>query len=844
MYHCPLSCSCDGKFESWKNLNIHWTRMHSRCHGPMKHVPTNYVSTEATEATAAASSTDPIPPASCLPNDVTAVTMAHINKIKFKHYATDADAARVKAAIRDCLQTALSGGAGGAGDDCQSLAGRVITAFDKINSKRREATAREKASAHVHPPLKVYARSLGIRGLGKRKRLSNNEAFAYDTKWEEVLEREFAYDPQFIAEVVLAHEHWRRRSSQIRSSDWRDPERTFDDICDGQAWQEHPFLGDPAYDGPARIAFEGYCDDVDVPNPIGTAAGHHKLYISFFTVLNRPPKTRATLHSVHLATICLASDFKIFGPQKVISGTGFDNSVGGTMRRFDAGVTLRTPAASGMESLPARGWLAVWTADGLAQGEIYGTNASFSKAINPCNLCEDLDQRTPAGRKPCGFLVCTCKADQPHVRGCKCHFQLRTPKRDAARTARGRMSRDEMQKLGIVRLDHGFVDIPYFHVARPGPKEPMHMWWEGRTKNLAAYTCWSIAHSGLATPAQIREHAQQFDWSPGDSAPAGTRFFRPHYIPESVFTSTQVPQDDKSWVWGPHKDAKLPFSAAGMVTFTVMSIAFFSRFIPSSWTLSSCPAWWKAWVLHANAACATLCYHFTFADLTRLERLIVDSEETIAAHPPYAHVWIPKGHWILHTAHDIWRWGPSRLLWVMLKEMKNAAFKRGCARSNFHNPVKSAATFWCEQSDWQCQQADFSRCACSNPVVLAEGTVAGFPDSEPLALLLQHDRVQLDLAVQFLSALEFHGVPVPRCSGVLVDGSLYFVERLLACGGQYYVWLRLLAAELTLNSFGHLIARPASIASSSRLLNLHHGSDLTPVYMVRNGDALLVIVRF
>ena len=844
MHRCPLADSCSGQFKSHAGLLKHWSRLHARCHGPL-HPPTSSsiasASGSALEASALEVSGQEPPSESVAgsPSDVAKTAMAHLDEMKFRHYSTDADVARVKSMVRDCLESAITAGGGPS-----SMATNIVSAFDKINSTRRETTARSKASSRTCPPLQVYPRLLGLRTSGKRKKNMGNEAYAYDTRWEEVLEREFAYDPQLITEVILAHEHWLRRSKEIRKAGWRDPNRKFSDVCDGQVWQEHPCLGDPNYDGPTRLAFEAYCDDVDIPNPIGLAAGHHKLYLSFFVLLNRPPKTRATLRSIHLATICLASDFGAFGPRKVIDGDGFDNSVGGTMRRFDAVVSLRTPPSSGMTSLCARGWLAVWTADGLAQGEVYGTNASFSKAINPCNLCEDLDQRSPSKRKPCGFLVCECEpaseGHASHRHDCSCHFQLRTPQRDAVRAQRT-LSARELQSLGIVTLDHGFVKNPYFHVAHGGPKEPMHAVYEGRTKHLSAHTCWSIVKSGLASAAQLRSAAQSFDWSPGDTS----GFFRPDYIPESIFVSTKVFQPDGSWVWGPHKTAKLPFSAAGMVTFTVMSIPFFQQFIPASWTLASSPQWWRAWVLHVNAACATLCFHFTFADLLRIESLIVDSERAIAAHPPYADTWIPKAHWILHIAHDMFRFGPSRLLWVFLKEMKNAAFKRACKRSNFHNPVKSTAIFWCQQSDWQCQHADVARCSCfhSDANVIIQGVISDFPDSKPVALLQERGRISSHTTVAFLSALDFHGIVVRLNTGVLYGGSLYHVARLITYEAQYVVYMHLLTAEVCVNSFGQRVVRPPFQLSSSHLVSLHAGTDLTPVYLVPNGDVTTVIVR-
>ena len=488
------------------------------------------------------------------------------------------------------------------------------------------------------------------------------------------------YDPQLIAEFLLADQHWRSRCRAVKSVDPRSPSRTFCDTCDGQAWMEHEFLGDPDYDGPTRCAFEGYCDDVDVPNGIGVAAGHSKLFLVFLVCLNRPPGSRATLRSINLATVCLASDVKAVGIEKVISDPGapYDStSVGATFRRWHEGVSLRVPEAfAGISVMPFRGWCFVWTADGMAMGEMCGTNSSFSAAQNPCNLCEDHDQRTVEGRTPCGFLACTCGAGNKHRRGCRCHFRLRTAARDADRAARGPLSASERKALGITTLQHAFTGVPCFSVARPGPKEYMHAFAEGRTGHLAAYTIWSLVHFGYASKDDIRQAAFVFDWSPGESA----GFSNPTYLPDKLFTNTKVYQPDGSWVWGPHKDIKLPFSAAGIFSFTVMSIEFLRQFLPQA--MPAWPPFWRAWVLHA-IACTHGClrFTFTFAELLRLEAMVVESERLLTSIPEYADIWVPKAHWILHLAHDIYLWGPIRLLMTMLKEMKNAHFKRGCRRA-------------------------------------------------------------------------------------------------------------------------------------------------------------------
>lgn len=547
-----------------------------------------------------------------------------------------------------------------------------------------------------------------------------------------------------------------------------------------------------------------------------------------------------TLRSIHLATVCLSHDFKLFGPEVVISDPdgGYDStSIGATMRRFADGVTLSTPPTSGIDGLPVRGWMAVWTADGMAQGEVYGTNSSFSKAINICNLCEDMDQRCPDKRKPCGFLTCACQHLEEHAPHCKCHFRLRTAARDAARPSP--LPRDLQQRLGITTLHHGFTGVTCFNVARPGPKEPMHAFAEGRTKHLAAYTIWNVVASGLATKDEVRAAAHRFDWSPGGGS---SGFFNPTYLPDKLFSSTKVQQDDGSWAWGPQKEeCKLPFSAAGVITFTVMSLAFFQQFFPTG---ADWPNWFRAWVLHAHAVLIMLRYKFTYNELVQLEELVVESETLIAKLPEYKHVWIPKAHWILHLAKDIYDWGPARLLWVMLKEMKNASFKRGCKRSNFHNPVKSTALFWAQQSDYEALQLlkhpDLrSATDSSMSRVLVSGRADSFKDSQVSLLLLQHGRVAPNDVIEFLQAIRFQGVLITLGDHCFYDGcKLFKLERIARCASFHYLWLRLLNVDVSVDSLGmfhvtdNVLETSSQTSNTCRLVSLTNTSDITCLWTV------------
>ena len=397
--------------------------------------------------------------------------------------------------------------------------------------------------------------------------------------------------------MIVADQYWKKRANELAGDARHSLDRTFSDQVDGDVWQDHEVLGDPEYDGPTRAVLQGYCDDVDVPNGLGPAAGHSKLYIQTVTLVNRPPRGRLTVRAQWLSTVCLSSDFKIFKAHAVISGDGTLNySLGAQLRRLWTRGTIRLPIEVSPKPFPIRVFLSVWQADGMAMGDVCGTNTSFSKATNICNTCEDMDQRCDAKKRPCSFLRCRCGDADTHAPGCPCHFRLRTPSRDRARQLPGNATerKQQLARLGITTEKPGFYGIPGIHVSRPGPKDPMHTLNEGRTGQLAAITLWHVVQSGFATPEQLQRRASTFDWTPGRPKQG---FFTPDYLPDKIFVKTKVVQPDGSWVWGPHKDVKVPGSAVGVGTFTIMSTEFLRPFIPEG----PPPSWLLAWQLHVAA---------------------------------------------------------------------------------------------------------------------------------------------------------------------------------------------------------------------------------------------------
>lgn len=708
-----LAPYCDSCFKNHVGLKCHWKAIHEISLGDfelfrLKHdhrKPQQSAQPDEEES-------DSVVEADITQMDehLLSVAMDRIDSMKYRFFQRDSEVQRAKTMVKDLLAAAKPAIIDAVkphvseGLDLERILNPILDVMDKINSTKLETKYRRQLEERNGlPQLKVYPRN-----LGKRPQLSHavtsravlrkgsrhaDDAVVWETKLEEVLERELAYDPDLLNDIVEADMAWTKATRERKEA--HDLSRKIADVSDGQVWAEHPFLGDPNYKGPVRLAFSGYCDDVDIPNPVGPSAGDHKLFLSYLVLLNRNPSDRLTLASVNLASVCLASDTKLVTPEILISGPEdepYDStSIGANFRRFDAGVTLKTPKLCGVQQIHVRGWLVAWSADGMAMGAVCGTNSSFSKALNICNLCEDGWQgKKDVNHKPCGFLCCRCPPDEDgHNLGCKCHFKLRTPVRDAKRQSKGSSS-EEFQKLGITTEQHGFVRVPYVDVCRIGPKDIMHVFFEGVTRHFSAHTLFMLHHAGWATISQIQHALVTFKYGNGLSG-----FDRPGYVPPSIYTRTKVTLNNGKNIWGPHKHAKLPYSAYGMMVYTVHSLEVLRPFLPQD---ALDYPWWAAWVEHVRVINQLLKFEYTVEELMKLEESIIRWQTLFFSVPEFYNCWIPKHHWALHAAHDIWRWGPPRFLWCMIYEMKNAHFKRGCKRSNFHNPVKATAIYYVDYS--------------------------------------------------------------------------------------------------------------------------------------------------
>jgi hypothetical protein len=797
---------------------------------------------------------DPEPPpqasATVAHNSIVDVAMQHIDRMKYDFFEKDAAVSRAKEMCRDVCAEAVCEvvrqiKSRGAASSVEELISPIMTALDSVNTVKREAAhRRQERRASKLPELKVYPRAICKRvastSITSRRnvRLGQEDVgYAWETKIEELLERELAYDPELWEEIQEADAEWTARNKN-RCGQY-DEARTFRDICDGQVFAEHPCLGDPNYSGDTRTAWSGYCDDVDVPNPIGTAAGHSKLFLCFIVLLNRKSTNRLTLRSIHLAHISLASDAILAGPEVLISGSRDDPedsaSIGANFTRLNAGTTLQ--CADG-EKRPIRGWLLAWAADGMALGQVAGTNRSFSAAHNPCNLCEDFKQfRDARDHKPFGFLRCRCPPNgaRPHRPRCPCKWRLRSERRDAQIKQRGK--KDEMQAAGITTFDHGFVRVPHVRVSCLGPKDPMHTFLEGCTRHRSAYTLFMIYHTGRATKEQLRDAILKCDFGGGVNP-----LFRPGYVSNGIYTATKVTLPSGGIVWGPHKEAKLNYTAHGCLVFSIFSLEILKKYFPED----DPPVWWKAWVMHVHVISTMMRTEFTMADLYRLEDMLIEDQELHFSVPEYHDTWVPKYHWAQHLALDIFRWAPPRFLWCMLMEMKNAQFKRGCKRSNNHNPTKSTALYWVEKSAHELKNKKAKQhCDTSDSKVkvLQSGLLSSFSSVPCTQALLTH---MGDGQVCFFNFIKLRGAHISLNSHVFVGSShrIYAVLQLVSAHNSHFVWLAELGDAERDPVYGSWSMETDQKYTGHRLLELVDGVDVTPLWCVSDTSGLRFIERW
>ena len=493
------------------------------------------------------------------------------------------------------------------------------------------------------------------------------ELFMYDVPIEQSLEREAQYNPAFAQYLV----DWGERPSL--------PGGQYGSINDGTASREHPELGNPNYNGPARLAFCYYYDDVEVVNPIGTARTKHKLALHYAQLLNTPPDVCSELDTVFLVAVVLSSTQHDVGISTVVQGPRSEpmdgSSFGASMRRFHRGISIQLELGATAAPTPFRGWLLVAAADALAAVDLVG----FAQSFGPKSKCICWQCDAAGANHKCAYNF----LDDVPIIGSK--FQLRTKAVYASDRQRccalpEKAKEAAMKRIGVKTFNHAFTRIPYVCGVETLPKDLMHVELEGNLKvHLYGFLYMAIRKYNWFTLKMFNAAVKAFDFD-GEQRPP-------------PITTRQL----RGCRGGmPRRDGTVVMTAGQMLAFALASVEIFRPLLPAAAFASN---EYAAWVAHIHYFQLLMARRFSDASIATLAAAIKTAQDLFLSITGYrTYLWKPKNHFAQHFPVDTKRFGPPRNYWCMRFEAKNQEHKRAAKMGRFRDVPGLVANFWAKRS--------------------------------------------------------------------------------------------------------------------------------------------------
>ena len=516
-------------------------------------------------------------------------------------------------------------------EEVRGVVSHAVNAFEVVQGRRHEKTIADRVISPVYPYRREVGKTVGLGG-------QTIVHVVAEHKVEELLQ-------QMLSDEVLL-------------SDCMRDHPPFDgvvrDVRDSVSWRCHP-MADTV---PNPFFFLLYADGVELCCPIGQWRGKHKFIFGYWVLLNLSPEHRFTLLNIQLAFICHEETMEHFGPCAIISGEQEqdgtwkdDTSFGASMRRFAKGLHLDLPEP--YRSHVQYGALIQVAGDGLEKHTLLGSKKSVS--IKTKRIC----------------CNCNVTSDQRHV-----VFDFHDPACPLTLTTTASHERDlklvqqnpEFSKhLGVAeRGSHAFEGIvpglkfdfvphtPYDHI--------MHSEAEGFLKDHTKITLGhlfksddhAISLNGSDTTASFNETLKKFDWSEDDKHNA------PKCLKEKYFSDG---------------DGKIPWTASMVLVFAFHSIALLAAHVDTADPV------WVCWCLHVYYVQFAWKNSFTWDEILHLNDAIRKH------HTMFVELFpddvIPKFHWVLHLAYDVWLNGPPKHISCLRPEAKHQYWKRLVAQLNF-----------------------------------------------------------------------------------------------------------------------------------------------------------------
>ena len=375
-------------------------------------------------------------------------------------------------------------------------------------------------------------------------------------------------------------------------------------------------------------------DDFEVANPLGSAAGVHKLAALHFSLLNVPVEHRSKVDSLHLLVLSLSSVVAEYGWSVVLERllddlkelytTGMEVNIDGKMVTVYAELVF----------LPC---------DNLAVHNIAGFVANFSSAKHPCRFC-----------------LATPEEFQDNFT--EDHFVQRTAdlyQRQLQQVEDSGFQAEVIAETGV-KCRCVFSELPYFNVTCSFPPDIGHDLLEG----VVPYTLSLVLEKIVCVKkyislAELNELILAFPWDSRDNRPMRIR---------QVKGRIRIRQS-ASQCWALLRYLPL----------------LLGDFIPLDCV---------EWSLLTGLCCIverTFAWSFSRGDVEFLKFKIADWLEDLRhAFPGFRLK--PKFHYMTHYGSQILKHGPLRCCWTMRFESKYS-FLKGTIKENknFRNIARTVA---------------------------------------------------------------------------------------------------------------------------------------------------------
>lgn len=516
----------------------------------------------------------------------------------------------------------------------------------------------------------------------------------------------------------MLHGHACRWATRGAERHGKEP-KIYKDVPDGSIYRNHPKLGDAAAAAALASLPESelrkllnlslmlYYDEVEVTNPLGAAAGVHKLGLFYYSLIDLPPEHRMNLNNIQLATVVKYKDLSSHGGAEVISGPagqayGAGSCIAACMERLSDGVALRVPWAATEFRLHA--WVLLWSADYPAAAMVGGFKASTSadRFCRQCTLDQKFNVDGSNWKQPFSFLKKTMSAS---VR----MMELRTMStyeedQNSLAAMTTKAAREAfMKRIGISVIPAPCWRVPFFDWTACLPQDIMHVLLEGVVKlELAAMVFMFVRVLKWCTLDELNQMCGRYQgWTDHHS---------PLHFHEVLLEGKREGADEEEdeedahvggsfWKRGrptahkllqPKRGCHVHGTAAQVLEFTIQSLHALAPVVQRPEH-----AVWQSWKTLVVLVRLLLEREFTKDQVSMVDDLVQQHHVKFKSIEEYKHLFLPKHHFCTHIPVDILNFGPSRMYWCMRFEAMNQVFKQIAAGGNFREILKRCAHHAC-----------------------------------------------------------------------------------------------------------------------------------------------------